>query len=119
VRGGGGGEYNRECLFDNDCNGNKYDNNNKYSNAEDGKGLRGGADNGGESHYDGCDVVCGPSFGSVGIGRRLLAPTLPPPSSTTTMMTIAPVVGGRHAPPPLVHPVLPTLPIVVDDADQG
>jgi hypothetical protein len=36
---------------------------------EDGKGSRGGADDGGESDYDGRDLVRGPSFGSV--GRRM------------------------------------------------
>jgi hypothetical protein len=45
--GGGYGEYNGECLFDNDRNNNKYNDNDKYNNAEDGKGLLGGADNGG------------------------------------------------------------------------
>jgi hypothetical protein len=51
--GGGGGEYNRECLFNDNSNNNEYDvddkynDDDKYDNAEDGKGSRGGADNGG------------------------------------------------------------------------
>jgi hypothetical protein len=36
---------------------------------EDGKGSRRGADDGGESDYDGRDVVRGQSFG--GVGRRM------------------------------------------------
>ncbi len=36
---GGGGEYDGECQFDKDCN------DNEFNHAEDGKRLRGGADN--------------------------------------------------------------------------
>ncbi len=64
--GGGGGEYKGECLFADDRNKDKYDNNNKYDDKEDGKGLHEGADGGGESDYNGCDVVHGLFFGSVG-----------------------------------------------------
>ncbi len=67
--GGGGGEYEGECLFDDDRDEDEYDDDNKYDDEEDGKGSRGGADDGGESDYDGRDVVRGPSFGSV--GRRM------------------------------------------------
>jgi hypothetical protein len=65
--GGEGGEYKGECLFDEDRDKDKYDNNdNEYEDEEDGKGSRGGANNGGESNYDCCDIVRGPSFGSMG-----------------------------------------------------
>ncbi len=68
--GGGGGKYDGECLFDDDPDNNEYDDNDKYDDAEDGKGSCRGVDNGGESDYDGHDVVCGPSIG--GVGRRTL-----------------------------------------------
>ncbi len=51
--GGGGGEYDGKCLFDDDSYDNEYDDENKYGkadvydDAEDGKGSRGGADDGG------------------------------------------------------------------------
>jgi hypothetical protein len=48
-RGGGGGEYDWECLFDDNRDDNKCNNDNKYDNAENEKGLRGGAENGGNS----------------------------------------------------------------------
>jgi hypothetical protein len=68
--GGGSWEYNWECLFDNDCDNNKYDDNNNNDNAEDGEGLHGGVVDGGESDYDGCNIVHGSSFG--GVGHRTL-----------------------------------------------
>ena len=66
---GGGGEYEGECLFHDDRDDNECDDDNEYDDEEDGKGSRRGADDGGESDYDGRDVVRGPSFGSV--GRRM------------------------------------------------
>jgi hypothetical protein len=66
---GGGGEYEGECLFDDDRDKDEYNDDNEYNDKEDGKGLRRGADDGGESDYDGRDVVCGPSFANV--GRRM------------------------------------------------
>jgi hypothetical protein len=60
--------WNGECLFNDDRGGNKY------SNAEDGKGSRGGADDGGESDNDGRDVVRGPSFGGVGHRISIVGP---------------------------------------------
>ncbi len=42
--GGEGGEYDRECLFNDDSNYNEYDNNDEYNNVEDRKGLHGRAD---------------------------------------------------------------------------
>ncbi len=68
--GGGGGEYKGECLFDDDRDEDKYNDDNKYDNEEDGKGSRRGADDGGESYYDGRDLVRGLSSGSV--GQRML-----------------------------------------------
>jgi hypothetical protein len=65
-RGWGGGEYDGECLFDNDRDNDKYNDDNKYDNAEDGKGLRRGEDDGWESNYDGCNVICEPSSGGGG-----------------------------------------------------
>jgi hypothetical protein len=68
--GGGGGEYDRECPFDDDRDDNKYNDDNEYNNAEDGNGSRGGVDDGVESNYNGHDVVSEPSFG--GVGQRTL-----------------------------------------------
>jgi hypothetical protein len=39
--GGGGEEYNRECLFDDNHYDNKYNDNYEHNNAEDGKWLHG------------------------------------------------------------------------------
>jgi hypothetical protein len=60
--------WNRECLFDDDCNNNKYDD------VEEGKGSCGGADDGGESDNDGRDVVRGPFFGSMGHRTLIVGP---------------------------------------------
>ncbi len=72
--GEGGGEYKEKCLFNEDCNEEEYDNNNKYNEEEDGKGLCGGADDGGKSDNDGRDVVRGLSFGSVGHRISIVGP---------------------------------------------
>jgi hypothetical protein len=69
-----GGEYDGECLFNDDRDDNEYDSDNEYDNAEDGKGLRGRADDGGESDYNGRDVVRGPSFGGVGHRTSIVSP---------------------------------------------
>ncbi len=37
--GGGRGEYDRECVFNDDHDNNKYNDDNKYNGAEDGKGC--------------------------------------------------------------------------------
>jgi hypothetical protein len=63
--GGGGGEYDGECLFEDDSDDDEYDDDNEYNDVEDGKGFHRRADNGGESDNDGCDVVRGQSFGSI------------------------------------------------------
>ncbi len=107
IRGGGvGGEYDGERLFDNNRDDNNYDNDDKYNNAEDGKGLRGGADDGGESDYDCCNIVCGPSFGNVGHMTSIVGPHASAAVINDTTM-IAATLGGRHAPPPPVRPVPP------------
>jgi hypothetical protein len=64
--GGGGGEYKGECLFQDDRDDDKYDDDNEYNNEEDGKGLPWGADDRGEPDYNGRKVVHGLSFGDVG-----------------------------------------------------
>ncbi len=67
-------DYDGECLF-NDNHGNKeYNNNNKYDDTEDGKGLHGGADDGGESNYNGCDFVCEPAVGDVEWRASIVGP---------------------------------------------
>jgi hypothetical protein len=117
---GGGGEYNRECLFDNDRDNNEYDNEDKYNDGEDGKGSRGGADNEGEPDYDGRNIVRGPSFG--GMGHRM--PIVGPHATVAIIdnndngdYCIA--VGGGHAPPlrsiPSRRPPL----VIVDVANRG
>ncbi len=73
-RGGGGGEYDGECLFDNNHINNKYNDDHEYDGVEDGKGSRGGADDGGESNYDGHDVIRRLSFGSVGHRTSIVGP---------------------------------------------
>jgi hypothetical protein len=99
--GGGGIEYKRECLFEDNCKEDKYDDDNKYDNEEDGKGSCGGADDGGESNYGCCDVFCGPSFGSV--GWRML---IDGPHATTTVINNKDLDnnclrgGGASCPPP-------------------
>ncbi len=72
--GGGGGEYEGECVFHDDHDNDEYNDDNKYDEEEDGKGSHGGADDGGESDYDGRDVICGPSFGSVGQRKSIVGP---------------------------------------------
>jgi hypothetical protein len=69
VRGGGGREYNGECLLDDDRDDDKYDNNNKMMMQRMGRD-RTGEWTTGESDYDGHDVVSGPSIG--GVGQRTL-----------------------------------------------
>jgi hypothetical protein len=99
--GGGGEEYNGECLFGNDQDGNKYDNNDEYNGAEDGKGLRRGVDDGGESDYDGRDVIRGPSIG--GLGHRTL---IIGPKAAAAVINYNDDInrrcgGGASCPPPL------------------
>ncbi len=71
--GGGGGQvgntrWNGECLFNDDRDDKEYDD------AEDGKGSREGAEDGGESDNDGRDVVRGPSFGGMGHRTSIVSP---------------------------------------------
>ncbi len=61
-------------MFHDDQDNDEYDNNNKYNDEEDGKGLHGGADDGGKSNYDGRDIVRGPSFGGVGWRMSIVGP---------------------------------------------
>ncbi len=68
---------------------------------EDGNGSRGGADDGGESNYDGRDFVCGPSFGTV--GRRM---SIDGPHAAATVIKVDNFdnnrrrSGGASWPPP-------------------
>jgi hypothetical protein len=62
-------KYKWEFLFHNDRDDDKYDVDNEYNDKEDGKGSHGGADDRGETNYNGCNIVRGPSF--VGVGRRM------------------------------------------------
>ncbi len=71
---------------------------------EDGKGLRRGVDNRGESDYDGCDVIRGPSFGSV--GRRMFQAAAAV-IKDDDFNNDRPHGGGASCPPPPVLPVLP------------
>ncbi len=106
VEWGVGGEYNRECLFDDDGDDDEYDDDNEYDNTEDGKGARGGADEGGESDYDCRDVIRGPSFGGMGHRTSIVGPHASAPVIDDTT-TIAAAMGGRRAPPPPVRLVPP------------
>ncbi len=72
--GGGGGEYEGECLFHDIDDNNEYGNDKEYDNKEDEKRSRRVADDGGESNKDGCDVICGPSFGGVGWRMSIIGP---------------------------------------------
>jgi hypothetical protein len=76
---------------------------------EDGIGLCGGADNGGESDYHGHDVIRGLSFGSV--GQRM---SIDCPHAAATIIKDDHFNNDRHRgggascpPPPPVHPGLP------------
>ncbi len=94
----GGGKYNQECLFDDDGE------DNKYNDAEDGKGLRGGADDGGNLSTLVAMSSTGHPSRAWGRGRQLSAPTVPLLSS---MRTFAAMVGEHCAPPCPVRPVPP------------
>jgi hypothetical protein len=106
--GGGGGEYEGECLLHDDCNKDEYNGDNKYNDKEDGKGLRGGVDNGGKSNYHGRDVVHGPSFGGVGWRMSIVVP-----HTAVAVINYKDVNndrrhgGGASCPPPLFRPVPP------------
>jgi hypothetical protein len=70
--------------------------------------LCGGADNGGESNYNGRHVIRGPSFG--GVGQRISIVSSHGAAAVINNKDVDNDLyrsGGRHAPPPLVHPVLP------------
>ncbi len=118
--GGGGGKYKGECLFHDNRDNVKYDNDNEYNEEEDGKRLRRGADDRGESNYNSCDVVCRPSFGGMGRRMSIVSPMPPPPSSMMTRSTmINAAVGGHHAPPLQSFPSRRTPLVVVNVANCG
>jgi hypothetical protein len=108
---GEGGEYDGECLYHNNRNDKKYNDDNKYNDKEDGKGLRRGADKGGESNFAGHDIVHRQSFSGVGWGMLIFG-----------LHAAAAVIndkdvdnncrsgGGVSCPPPLVGPVPPDAP---------
>ncbi len=47
--------WNGECLFNDDREDDKYEDDDKYNDVEDGKGSRRGANNGGDSDTDSCN----------------------------------------------------------------
>ena len=103
---GGDGEYDGECLFDDDSYDDEYEDDDKYGDddvyddAEDGKGLRGKADDGGNPTTTVKTSSAGRPSVAWGIGCQSSAPTPPPPSlTTTTTTTITAAVGGCRAPP--------------------
>ncbi len=121
--GGGGGEYEGECLFDDNRDKDEYDDDNEHGDEEDGKGLREGVDDGGESNYDSRNIVRGPSFGSV--GRRM---TIDGPHAAATVINNDDFDndrrrgGGASCPPPsgLSRPANRRTPlVVVDVANPG
>jgi hypothetical protein len=85
----------------------EYNDNDKYNGAEDGKGSRKGADDGGESDYDGRNVIHGPSFH--GVGHRTL--TVGPHAAAADINNDDDINrrhgGGASCPPPPVRPVPP------------
>ena len=102
------GEYEGECLFDDDRDDDEYNHNNEYNDVEDGEGLLRGADDGGESNYNGRDIVRGPSFG--GVRRRML---IVAPHAAAAVIDDDVINndrrrgGGASCPPPPVLPVPP------------
>ncbi len=106
--------WNGECLFEDDR---KY---NKYDNVEDGKGSRGGADDGGESDNDGRDVVRGPSFGGVGHRTSIVGPHAAAAIIEDNYDNDCHHGGGASCPPPLRSvPSCWTPLVVVDVTDRG
>ncbi len=98
VREGGGGEYNGECLLDDDCDDNEYNNSNKMimqrmERGCGGDGRRGESDNG-------CNVVSGPSVR--GVGRRTL--NVSPHAATTIDDNNDCCCGRGVSSPPLSDP---------------
>jgi hypothetical protein len=106
-RGWGGGEYDSECLFDDDHFNDEYDEDNEYNGMEDGKGSRGGADNGGESNYDGRDVIRGLSFGGVGHRTSIVGPHAAAAIINKDDNNNHRRGGGASCPPPPVRPIPP------------
>ncbi len=91
--------WNGECLFDDDCNSKKYDD------AEDGKGSRGGVDDGGESDNNGHNVIRGPSFGGVGHRTLIIGPHAAAAIIDDNDDNDCHCGGGASCPPPPpVHP---------------
>ncbi len=109
--GGGGDEYDGECFFDDDSDDDddddddEYDDDDKYDDTEDGKGSRGGANDGGNPTMTFATSSAGRPSAAWGIGCRSSAPT--PPSLTTTTTTLAAAAGGCRAPPPPCGPFRP------------
>jgi hypothetical protein len=98
-REGEGGEvgnmmWNGECLFNDNCNDNEYDD------AEFGKGSRGERTMGGNPTTTVATLSAGRPSAAWGIRHRSSALTPPPSSLTTTTTMIAAAVGGHRAPPP-------------------
>jgi hypothetical protein len=117
--GGVGGEYDRECLFDDDRDDDKYNDNNEYNNVEDGNGSRGERMMGGNPTMTVTMSSAGRPLATWGIGHRSLAPTPPPLSSTTTTTMIAAAMGGASCPPLRSIPSHLTPLVVADVTDHG
>ncbi len=122
--GGGGGGYDGECLFDDDHDNDEYDeyddndDNDEYDSAEDEKGSRVGADDGGESDYDGRDVICGPSFGGVGHRASIVGPHAAAAVINDDDDNNRRRGGGASCPPLRSVPSRQTPLVVVDVADR-
>jgi hypothetical protein len=115
----GGGEYDGECLFEDDCEDDEYDNNDEYDGTEDGKGHAGERMMGENPTMTVATSSAGHPLVVWGIGHQSLAPMPPPPSSTMMTTKIAAVVGGHRARP--LRSVLSCrmLLVIVDVADRG
>ncbi len=111
--GGGGGGYDRECLFntnhddDDNHDNDEYNNDNKYNSTKGGKGSCRGADDGGESDYDGCDVIRRQSFGGMGHRTSIVSPHLATAVINNKDDNNCRRGGGASCPPPLIRPIPP------------
>ncbi len=109
--GGEGGEYSGECLFDDNHDNNKYNDNDEYNGTEDGKESRRVADDGGESDYNGRDVIHRPSFGSRGHRTSIVGPHAAAAVINNNDHNNRRHGGGASCPPLPVRPVPPMPPI--------
>ncbi len=105
--GEGGGEYDGECLFDDNHDDNEYYDNDESNGVEDRKGSCRGADSGGESNYDGCNVIYGPSFSGVEHRTLIVSPHATAAVINDNDNNNHRCGGGVSCPPPPVHPILP------------